>query len=510
MSKSADKVIINTGVLYLKMALTVGISLYTTRAVLSALGTSDFGVYNLVAGVVALLAFLNAAMSTSTQRYLSVSQGMGNLSHQNSIFNNSLLIHLILGMILVIVFLGVGVFLFDGFLNIDPFRIRAAKGVYYFMILTVFFSVLSVPYVASINAHENLVYIAIVGIIEVLFKLLIAISLPFFEGDRLIYYGGLMAFVSFSSLMLYYVYCRRKYAECKIAIRQNYNKKLLKELSAFAGWNLFGAACGVGRSQGIAVILNLFFGTLVNAAYGIANQVASQMNLFSATLLRALNPQIMKSEGAKDRNRMISLSMIASKYGFFLLSFFSIPCIFEMNFILSLWLVEVPRYTEIFCQTILIAILFNQLTIGLQSAFQATGRIKTYQLMVGVTLLMNLPMIYILFSLGKSPAYALYVYVFLEMISCILRMFLFKKAVPKFSIKKYIKTVLVKALSCVMLAVIGCFLILSFIDSSIWRLLITVACSSSIFILTIYCWGMNNVERQYLKSLFEKLKLKTT
>lgn len=507
MSKSADKVIINTGVLYLKMALTVGISLYTTRAILSALGTSDFGVYNLVAGVVALLAFLNAAMSTSTQRYLSVSQGMGNLSHQNSIFNNSLLIHLILGMILVIVFLGVGVFLFDGFLNIDPSRIRAAKGVYYFMILTVFFSVLSVPYVASINAHENLVYIAIVGIIEVLFKLLIAISLPFFEGDRLIYYGGLMAFVSFSSLMLYYVYCRKKYAECKIAIRQNYNKKLLKELSAFAGWNLFGAACGVGRSQGIAVILNLFFGTLINAAYGIANQVASQMNFFSATLLRALNPQIMKSEGANDRNRMISLSMIASKYGFFLLGIFAIPFIFEVDSILDVWLEEIPIYAPVFCQLVLIGILLNQLTIGIQSSLQAVGNIKIYQILVGGLLLANLPIAYLILKLGYPVYTVLVSYIMIEFIACIIRLLLAKR-LAKLNITLYLKKVILPIISATIPILIVGFVIVSFFDFYA-RWVFTCSILMCLYALSIVLIGLNKEEKSYIINIISKLKKKS-
>ena len=338
--QAATKVFFNTGVLYLRMLLTVGISLYTTRLVLNALGVDDFGIYNLIAGIITMLSFLNTAMAVSTQRYLSFYQGRKDKGMQKMVFANSFLLHILIGLSVVILLEAIGVFLFDGFLNIPGDRIEVARIIYHFMSLTVFFTIVAVPFSGSLYAHENILWVAIVTIIEVLLKLGIAILLYTINFDKLIFYGFTMAAVSIVSLLLYMIFCMKKYEECSLKVRRFYDKSLMKELSSFAGWNLFGAICGVGRSQGLAVILNLFFGTIVNAAYAIANQISGQLNFFSATMLRALNPQIMKSEGAGDRERMLRLSMSASKFGFFLLAFIAIPCIFEMPSILKFWLIN--------------------------------------------------------------------------------------------------------------------------------------------------------------------------
>ncbi len=481
------------------MLITMVISLYSTRLILNALGATDYGVFNLIGGIIAMLSFLNAAMTVSTQRYLSYYQGKSDFQMQKRVFANSLIIHIAIGIVIVIGLELMGLFLFDGFLKIPESRIIAAKTIFHFMSVTVFFTVLSVPFTASLNARENMTWTAIVNVIESLLKLAIAIFLVTVSNDRLIVYGILSAIISVVSLILYAVFCFKKYDECSLSFRGQYDRKLVEELSSFAGWNLFGTLAGIGRIQGLAVILNLFFGATVNAAYGIANQVSAQLNFFSATMMRALNPQIMKSEGANDRKRMLRLSMLGSKFCFFLLAFIAIPCIFEMKEILQLWLKNVPEYTVMFCNLILIAMLTNQLTIGLQSAFQATGKIKVYQVLVGTILILNLPVAYFLLKLG-FPVYSVLIsYIGIEAVACLFRIFLLRSTAG-LSIREYISRVLAREVIPILCSVGVCVFFTHMIHLP-FRFMFTSVASSIAFASSIYLVGLCNDEKQLVNQM---------
>lgn len=501
---SVNKVALNTAILYSRMLITMGISLYSTRLILNALGSTDYGIFNLIAGVIAMLSFLNTAMATSTQRFLSFHQGKKDIHMQKKVFTNSLLLHICIGVLIVLCLEVAGIFLFNGFLNIPNDRIHQAETVYHFMSVTVFFTIIAVPFTGSLVAHENMLWVAIVNIIETLLKLGIAILLMYLQTDKLIVYGLLTASISILSLILYLVYCFREYEDCTLENLTVVDVPVIKQLTSFAGWNLFGSLCGLGRSQGIAILLNIFFGAVINAAYGIANQVAAQMNFFSSTMLRVLNPQIMKSEGANDRQRMLRLSMIASKFGFFLLAFFAIPCIFEMSTILNLWLSNVPENTSAFCRLMLLGALVNQLTIGLQSAAQATGRIKAYQAIVGSVLLLNLPIAYILLKFGY-PAYSVLIgYAVIEAIACVLRIF-FLKYLAGLSIREYISRVFMREVIPVVLSVLCCFLVTTYFKSD-YRFIFTGSASVVVFSFAIYMTGLCEDERKIFKNLFFKLK----
>jgi O-antigen/teichoic acid export membrane protein len=314
-----------------------------------------------------------------------------------------------------------------------------------------------------------------------------------------------MACLGMGSFLLYAGYCIKKYRECTVK-RYRIDKPLIKELSSFAGWNLFGTFCGLGRTQGLAVLLNIFFGTVVNTAYGIANQVAAGMSVFSATLLRAMNPQIMKSEGMGDRKRMLRISMMASKFGFFLMAIIAIPCIFEMPTILKIWLKEVPEHTVVFCSLVIIGTLTNQLTIGLQSAVQATGKIKKYQSIVGSVILFNLPLSYGLLKLN-FPAYSVMVsFIGIELAACGFRLFFLKK-LADLSIKEYFKRVFLKEIVPVILAITICYIIINYIDLS-FRFLLTIAVSVVMFSIGIYLFGLCKDEKELVNSLAINLKIK--
>lgn len=480
----------------------MGISLYSTRLVLNGLGTSDFGIFNLIAGVIAMLSFLNVAMTVSTQRYLSFNQGKNDAAMQRKVFVNSWILHIGIAFMVIVLLEIVYPFLFNGFLNIPAERVSTAKVIYYFMMASVFFTILSVPFTASLNAHENMLWIAVINIIESILKLAIAISLVYFiQTERLMIYGLLMAGLSIISFLLYAVYCLKKYKECTVK-DYRMEKPLMKELVSFSSWNLFGALGNIGRTQGIAILLNIFFGTVVNAAYGIANQVAGQMNFFSATMLRALNPQIMKSEGMDDRQRMLRLSMIASKFGFFLLAVIAIPCIFEMPAILKLWLKNVPDYAVVFCSLILIGTLVNQLTVGLPSAVQATGKIKIYQAVVGSIWLLNVPLAYILLKIGLSAYSVLISLVGIELIACLFRLF-FAKKITNLSIREYFNRVFLKEFIPVLASILVCCIITHFFIFE-FRFIVTCIVSMLIFLMCVYCTGLCKDEKKLIDEILHK------
>ncbi|WP_276165318.1 hypothetical protein [Zobellia alginiliquefaciens] len=498
----ANRVIVNTAILYGRMVLTVGVSLYSTRLILDALGSTDYGIFELVAGIIAVLAFLKNTMATSTQRFLSFYQGKNDIENQKSVFANSLAMHVALGLLIVVVLALLESYLFEHFLNIAENRIYAAKIVYRTMLASLLFSMINVPFMGTLVAHENLLFVAVVNILEALLKLAIAFILISLQGNRLIAYSYLMAALAFVTLILYVVFCIRKYDECSLKNTQ-INKEQIKELSSFAGWNLFGALCGLGRTQGLAVLLNIFFGTVINAAYGIANQLSAQMYFLSATMLRALNPQIMKSEGVDDRERMLRLSMIASKFGFFLVAIIAIPAIFEMNCILKFWLKDVPEFTTIFAQLILVSILLNQITIGLQSALQATGRIKLYQTVVGGVILMTLPVAYIFLKMGFPPYYVFVSYLCLEAIGVGLRIWIAQK-IAQLSVPLYLKRVMVVSIVPLISNIAICWLITRNLEME-YRFLLTGCLSAIVFTTSIYFYGLYEDEKTLLTKFFNTI-----
>lgn len=497
--KVANRVAFNTIISYGRMVLTIGISLFSTRIVLNGLGSVDFGIYNLIAGIIVMLSFLNVAMTTSTQRFLSFHHSQNVSSKQSEIFFNSLLIHVVIGFIVSTVLELVGYYIFGNILKIPVDRIDVAKSIYHFMSFTVFFTIVSVPYTALINSYENMVVIAFINIIETLLKFIIAISLLYVKSDKLMFYGLSMATITVVSFMLYLIYCLLNYSESRNIKFNLYNKKMIIELTSFAGWNLFGTLCGLGRTQGIAVLLNSFFGSMINASYGIANQVSSQMNFFSGTMLQAINPQIMKSEGVGDRQRMLKLSMLASKFGFFLFAFLAIPSIFEMESILNFWLKKTPEHAIVFCQLILIATLSNQLTIGVQSALQATGKIKIYQAVVGTLLLLNLPLSYFLLKIGMPAYFTIVGFIAIELFACVLRLF-FLKAITGLNIGEYANVVFLHEVIPVIILILVCWLVTQFTYFQ-YRFILTFVMSTISFGVSFYLYGLNKDEKDKVNSM---------
>lgn len=502
--KPGNKIVFNTAILYGRMLITIGINLYATRLILGNLGASDYGLYNLVGGVVAMLSFLNAAMTTSTQRYLSFNMGSGNMEKVKRVLGNSMLIHTLLGFLLVAVFELVGIFFLETKLNIDPDRLSAARLIFHFTVIASFISIISVPYDAVINAHENMAFVALVNILESVFKLSIAVLLAFVLQDKLIVYGFLTMVSSILLRVIKQVYCRRRYQECSVRALQVYDWKLIMEMGSFAGWNLFGIICGLSRSQGVGVVLNLFYSTVMNAAYSIANQVNNQMSFLSMTMMKTVRPQMMKSEGSGNRQRMLRLSVFAGKFSFYLNAIVSIPMFITMPQVLEFWLGDVPPHTTAFCRYMLVLNLTQQFSMGIMAATQAIGNIKRYQFVVGTIQILTVPISYLALRAGYPPESVMVSTVALEFVASFFRIYFFH-SLTAFSIPLFLKEIVLTPLIPSAVLFLAARLVYEQITltSSIWHLVPFFAVTILFYVGLIYLAGIAPQERTLIHNLIK-------
>lgn len=506
--KAAKKVFYNTVFLYVKLVVTMVLTLYATRIVLKSLGVVDFGIFSLVAGIIAMLSFLNGAMTVTTQRYFSFFLGKNEVGKNREVFQTSVLLHLVIAFIIVLLLEGLYFFIFNGWLNIPGSRIDSAKWIYQFMVVSTFFTINSVPYDALINAHEDMLFDSVVGIIEALMRLGIAFYVLVTSYDKLITFGLLTAVSIIVTRIIKSVWCAIKYEDCRFAVKYHFKTKLLKEMSAYAGWNLFGALCSVASTQGIAIILNKFFGARINASYAIANQVNSQLHSFSVMMSKAINPQIMKSEGGGDRGRMIRLAIQSSKFSVFLLILMVVPIIVEMRFILDTWLLIIPDHAVVFCILILVNSIINQMSTGLKTAVQATGKIRLYQAVVGTTILLILPLAYILLSMGFPPYAVIIAGTCIEIVSLYLRLVIVKK-ITGLDIPSFSQEIIIKASIITVIAMVISYVPVYFMDAGFLRLALVLVISFLSSLLLIWKIGFNEYERNLLlelsKGLFKRL-----
>lgn len=510
--QAAKSVAVNTGYLYIRMSITVFISLYATRLILNALGAEDFGLFNVVGGAIAMLTFLNNAMAGATQRFMSFAQGEGNFEKQRHIFNVSLVLHFFIAILVVMLLEAVGYFLFNGILKIPINRIEVAKLIFQFMLVSTFFTIVSVPYDAVINAHENMLLVAILGIVEAFLKLGIAIYITNTASDKLIIYGILMAILSIFLLIIRRIYCHRKYDEVDINLKKYLSKPLFKEMTTFAGWSLMGCSSSMIASYGQGIVINMFFGTVVNAAQGIANQVSGQLGAFSSTMLKALNPMIAKSEGAGNRTLMIQASMIGSKTSFFLLMFTFIPVIIEMPYIFGLWLKNVPDFAVIFCRLLLIRNLIEQMYATLTTTIAAVGNIRKFQIVISILYFLPILVSYFIFSL-HFPAYSLYIVFLVFSLLTFAIVVYFAKINYEMNIPHFLNNVVLRSVCSVLIVFIISIIPTILMKSGFIRLLSVSILTTCAFFITVWLIGFSFDERQKIlemfKGIFAKLRIRT-
>lgn len=419
----AKRMMVNTIAQYVKAMVNIVLSLYSTRLVLDALAVADYGLYSVVGGIVAMLGFVTNALVITTQRYISYYCGKENKGYVRKIFVNSLFLHIIIGIVLAALLLLLQNWLINSVLNIYPERLDVATNVYEITVAMLFLTIVTAPFKALFIAREDIVYISIVEVFDGVLKLLLAIFLSSVAADKLLVYAGMMGLILLVNLLAFMIYAKLRFEECVIFPKfRDIEKSALLGLMGFAGWTTYGMGAVAARNQGTAVVLNHFFGTAINAAYGIAFQVQSAVSFVSTSILNAMNPQIMKAEGTGNRARSVLLAERESKYSTVLMSIVIIPLVVEMPSVLNFWLKEVPESTVLFCRYVLAAFLFDQMTYGLHSLNQALGNIRFYTLLIYTPKLLTLPIVWLLLSHGCDVNVVMCFYVIVELLVALVRL----------------------------------------------------------------------------------------
>jgi len=508
-SENNKRIAKNTIALYFRMILTMIVSLYTVRIVFKTLGVVDYGIYNVVGGIVIMFSFLSNTMSTASQRFFAFNIGQNNVLQLKRTFSLTVLIYIIISVVIFLLAETLGLWFLNTQMVIPNNRIEAANWVYQFSILSFIVSILTIPYNAIIIARENMVVYAYLSIGEVLLKLSFLYLLIFFSFDKLKLYAILMALTTCIITFIYRSICKRKYEETKFQFY--WNKKLFKTLINYSGWNLFGAVAGIMNNQGINILLNISFGPVVNASRAIAYQVSSAVNQFAMNFTTAVNPQIIKYYAAGENNKMMSLVINSSKYSFYLLFILSMPVLLETHFLLEFWLKNVPEYVVLFTRLVIINALIDSLTYSMQTAAQATGKIKIYQLVVGGMMLLNLPISYVYLILDFPPQITMYVSIVISIICLFLRLILLRSMVG-LSIPNYFKQVFLRVFLVSVIAYIIPFSIISKMEDSFTRFILVGIISLTTTLLTIYFIGLSIIERQNINAeiktyIIKKLKI---
>lgn len=429
----------NTLLLYFRMILIMVVSLYTSRIILNELGVEDFGIYNLVAGVVILFSFLSNAMITATQRYLSIAIGKKDEKYIQAVFSTSLLSHFFLIFFIFLAAETIGLWLINAKLEIPADRMSATNFVYQLAILTTCVNIIRIPYNASIIANERMSFFAYVSIVETFLKLAVVWALAITPGDKLVIYSFLLLLVAIVIDIAYWYYCQRFLLANKFYLKTN--KKLFVELTSFSVWNLLGGLADIGYKQGTNIILNLFWGVSINAVLGITNQIRNALVPFIGNLQLAVNPQMVKSYALGDYEYFKILVYRISKYSYFLMLIIVFPIIFNIDLILELWLKNPPEHTAIFAILTSVYCLVDSLTGPLWAAMQAGGKIKRFQIVTGICLLLNLPVSYLFLMYGYAPSVVLIIQIVITGFTVGVRV-LFVKYYLQFSIRNYVREVI--------------------------------------------------------------------
>lgn len=433
----------NTLLLYFRMLLTMGVSLYTSRVVLQTLGVEDFGIYNVVGGVVAMFALLSGSLSAAISRFLTFELGKNDLEKVKSVFSSAVTIQLFLSIIIVVIAESLGLWFLNYKMNIPLERMAAANWVLQLSILTFCINLVSVPYNAAIIAHERMRAFAYVSILEAVGKLAIAWGIVLSPIDKLKFYAILMCCVALLIRFVYGWFCKRHFEECNYHFV--FDKKILRQMFGFAGWNFIGASSVILRDQGGNILLNLFCGPAVNAARGIAFQTQNAIHQFTTSFMTALNPQITKNYANGNHDYMMTLIFQGARLSFYMLLLLSLPILMNTEFILLIWLKNVPDYAVLFTQLIIFFVMSEAISSPLITAMLATGNIRNYQIVVGGIQLMNFPISYILLKMNFGPEIVFIVAVIVSQVCLGARLVMLNRMI-ELDVVKFLKSVYVNIL----------------------------------------------------------------
>lgn len=499
----------NTIVLYFRMVFMMLVMLYTSRVILDTLGIEDYGIYNVVGGFVSLFALISAALSSACSRFLNFEMGKGELDRQNVVFSTAVIIQCSLAVFVFILAELIGVWYINNLMVLPEGRRVAANWCFQFSVITFCLNLITVPYNASIIAHERMTAFAYISIYQGLATLLVTVLVEYNPFDKLIYYALLLLIVQVTVQLSYQIYCRRHFVECHF--KKVFDKELLKSMLSYSGWHLIGNGAGILKNEGVNVVLNLFFGPAVNSARGLAMQVNSAMYQFASNFMMAINPQITQSYAKGDLDYMFNLINKGARFSFFLLLFISLPVLLNTQFILSIWLKEIPEHTVVFVQLAIIATIIASVSSPLVTAQNATGNVRRYQVVVGGILLLNLPISYVGLKLGYSPNVVFWVAIIIEIMCLIARVVMIPYTINKFRPLVFVKEVV---FNCLVVCCLSLPIPLLSKQLFVTDSFISFVCISVISVLStataIYFAGCDNSEKaliyQKVNSIVNKLK----
>lgn len=491
----------NTLFLYVRMLLVLVVTLYTSRVYLQLLGETDFGIYNIVGGIVILLSFISNSMSISTQRFLNYEMGKGEQEKVKIVFSSSMIIYIIISLFFLVVGESIGLWFMNTQMNIPPERMIAANWVYQFTLIGFIANLIRIPYNATIIANEKMIFYAYFSVIEVVLRLCVALGLMAWKDvDKLIVFSLLNSIVFIVITLGYKVYCN--YYFWTSYFHYVWDRMVLKKLLKFTSWNLLGGAANVGANQGVNIILNIFCGVGINAAVGIATQLISGINMLVSNFQIAFAPQIVKLYASQQKEEFMNLVFRSSRFSYYLLLLLAVPTMFCMDFILEIWLKTVPLYTVEFCRLILVYSLFDAISAPLWMSVQASGNIRIYQIIMSSIIILNLPLSYWALEKGMSPLSVWVLRIILNGITYVVRIF-FLRGLIQLPLLRYLKEVVLGTL-VVTLLIIPVPYMLNGIYSG-WTNLVIIAFTSDLIILVmIYIFGLNKEERVFMRNYIRK------
>lgn len=496
-TKNNQRIAKNTVVLYGRMIIMLGVTLYTSRVVLQTLGVTDYGIYNVVGGVVALLGFVSNSMSISVQRFLSYDIGKQDIRSLNKTFNTSVVVHILIAMLILLLGETVGLHFVYHYMNFPPERYNAAVWVFHFSLLACVFKILQVPYNALIISYECMEIFAYLSIVEALLNLGVVYLLLIGTFDHLILYAILLSAVSLLVYLLYGVYCRIKIKE--IEYRLFFDRQCFNRLLGFASWSALGEMAWACTLQGVNIVLNVFFGPAVNAARGISYQVLNAVNRFVQSFQMAVNPQIIKQYAAGDIVSMQGLVFRSTRFSFYLLLLLILPLILRTEYVMQLWLGVVPDHLVVFSRLALINVGLDVFSNLYATVVKAYGKIRNYQLIVSFVLFLNLPISYLLLKLGCPPEASYWAYSFVSLLLLFVRLFLVRCMVG-LKISSYFKEVFLPIFVVVVLSLPIPLLVNRYVASTFGGLLLMI-CLTSISVLgVVFCAGITSAERLFFKN----------
>ena len=499
----------NTLLLYFRMFLTIGIQLYTVPIVLRTLGVEDYGLYNVIGGITAFLGFISSSMASGSQRFFAFAIGRNDQLELKRTFDTTLTIYVIIAITSFILFELIGTWFVNCKLVYAEGRGFAANVVFQFSVLAFIIRLWAIPYNAVVIAHEKMDFFAYVSIANSILTLLLVLSLEYFGGDLLIIYAGLIFLVTLLERLIYGLYCKRNFIECRI-FTWSCDKKIGKSLLVYSGFNMIGALAYIFRNQGMSILVNLFYGTIINASHAIANQISQVANTFITNLYTATRPQITKYHAAEQHEEMWKLVYRSSLLSFYLLTLLAIPLIIELQYILDLWLEDVPEYTKEIACVFILMLLVETTTNQIIAVFQAYNKIKSYQLWSSTILLLTLPVAFFILKTNSSNALLPY---FIQVIFSVLysiSILIIGRRVLNLNIVDYSLNVIIRDITVFALSYSVTYFIIKYFAPSFLRLMLTCVVSMSTTCILAFSIGLNKADRHavvtIIKSKIRKLK----